>query len=503
MGRQFLFSGLRAVIEPFPPDLVQVRPLLSLASAVVMIEISQITGIEPLLHFAEEEIRSTAPSPVQNELLGAIYIVRVWVAVFLGDSPRIKEACRQVALWLPQDAKANSEALTNLGNAYYFEGKLNQLDNCWQQALELRFSTGERYIVVDLLETFGRICCHKGELQRAEELFKRALQLLAEEQSRYPRILGATQRDYSDLLRERNQLEEAHAMVTCSLQLNEQWGYISGRGLGYLHMGRILQAEGDLAGARAMLIKAQDLCRRHTVYPDLEALVQVFHARLCLNAGESRQSWQVLETCLRTPCCGNELHREWMLIAQSRILVQTGHPDEALALLAGRQESAKENGRGRNWLEICLLTALALKAQGEQEQAYQVLNDGLVYAQAQGFRRIFVDEGEGMRELLEEFRVLFPQVQSSDLIAELLAIFPALPASQNNHPIRTETLFEPLSGRELEILRLVIQGLSNSEIAARLVLSVGTVKTHIHTIYGKLEVRDRPQAIAKASKLGL
>ena len=282
-----------------------------------------------------------------------------------------------------------------------------------------------------------------------------------------------------------------------------QWGYVSGIGLGYLYMGRILRAEGDLAGAWAMLKKAQDLCRKYNVYPDLEDLVHVFHARLCLDAGQPEQAWQVLDTCLQADCCRNELRQEWMLIAQAHILVQTGLPVDALESLSGRLESAKENGRGHNWLEMCLLTALALKAGGEQHQAQLMLKEGLSYAQAQGFRRIFVDEGECMRELLEEFRVLFPRAQLSDYAAEILAIFPAKPASESSPAVKTVGLFEQLSARELEILHLVSQGASNSEIAAQLVLSVGTVKTHIHNIFGKLGVRDRPQAIAKAALLGL
>ena len=132
-----------------------------------------------------------------------------------------------------------------------------------------------------------------------------------------------------------------------------------------------------------------------------------------------------------------------------------------------------------------------------------MLKEGLVYAQIQGFRRIFVDEGEPMRELLEEFRGLFPQSQLSDFVAEILAIFPDLPVAESIPSTKVEGLFEPLSRREMEILRLLCQGFSNAEIAARLVLSVGTVKTHIHHIYGKLGVRDRPQAIAKAGLLGL
>jgi LuxR family maltose regulon positive regulatory protein len=503
LGRQFLFSGLQSLIEPFPLDLVQARPLLSLAKAVVMVEISQVKEIEPFLRIAKEGIQSTEPGSTQNELLGATYIVQSWVAVLMGDSSRTKEACEQVSRLLPQDVGAKAEAFTNLGNAYYFEGKLHLLDECWQQALELRLSTGDTFNAVDLMESYGRVCCHKGELQRAEELFKRALQILATQHDRYPRLSGATERDYSDLLRERSQMAEAHAMMTHCLPLNDQWGHISGRGLGYLHLARILQAEGDLVGARAMLAKALDLCRTYTVYPDLEDLVQVFHARLYLVAGQVEQARQVLDACLQADCCRNELRLEWMLIAQARVMLHMCRPAEALTLLSGRMESAKENGRGRNWLEMCLLTALALKAGGDLHQAQLVLKEGVLYAQAHGFRRIFVDEGERMHELLEAFRVVFPQGHLSDFAAEILAFFPVLHDPETGHSMKSEGLFEPLSGRELEILNLVSQGLSNSEIAARLVLSVGTVKTHIHTIYGKLGVRDRPQAIAKAVQLGL
>jgi LuxR family maltose regulon positive regulatory protein len=229
----------------------------------------------------------------------------------------------------------------------------------------------------------------------------------------------------------------------------------------------------------------------------------VFEFQLLLDAGRPEQAWQGIENCLQADCCRNELRLEWMLIAQAHVLVQSGRHAEALTLLSGRLESAKENGRGRNWLEMCLLIALALNASGEQRQAHLALYDGLIYAQPQGFRRIFVDAGDSMRELLEEFRMLFPQTEQSNFAGEILAIYPGKPGSEGNHSIKIAGLFEQLSARELEILHLVSQGASNSEIASRLVLSVGTVKSHIHHIFGKLGVRDRPQAIAKANMLGL
>jgi LuxR family transcriptional regulator, maltose regulon positive regulatory protein len=503
-GRSFLWeSGIRTLIEPFPGPLVQTRPLLSWAKAIGMLESSQLAGIEPLVRYAEKGIRSAQTFKGQDEILGWMYVVQSNIASLLGDSAWIIEASRQVALLIPDNAEANADALFHVGNVYYYEGDLNQTDACWQGALALSQANGYTLGMLFTLANLGRLCAHKGDLKRAEEYFERALVLSAEAQNIYLRWIGSVQRDTSDVLRERNYLAEAHTLMTASLALCEKWESISGTGLGYLHLGRILLAEGDFQGAATLLQKAEELCRAHTVYPDLETLVQVFHARLDLAMGQADQAWQVLEKCLKSPCCHHELHREWVLIAQARVLQHTRRPTEALALLAGRLESAKEKGRGRNWLEISLLTALALKAIGDPQQAGLVLKEGLVYAQNQGFRRIFVDEGEPMRELLEEFRVLFPQTQLSDFVGEILAIYPALSVAENIPSTKVKGLFEPLSGREMEILRLLSQGFSNAEIAARLVLSVGTVKTHIHNIYGKLGVRDRPQAIAKAGLLGL
>ena len=161
-------------------------------------------------------------------------------------------------------------------------------------------------------------------------------------------------------------------------------------------------------------------------------------------------------------------------------------------------------------LKVMVLQAVALHAHGEKEEAIQLLGEALALAEPGGFIRIFVDEGEPMRMAISDFRLSIekqPRGQDRKLLGyvdKLLAAFAqpaAMPQSKIENP--KSKMFEPLSQRELEVLRLVAQGLSNHEIGERLFLALDTVKGHNRSIYAKLQVQRRTEAIARARELGL
>jgi LuxR family maltose regulon positive regulatory protein len=171
-------------------------------------------------------------------------------------------------------------------------------------------------------------------------------------------------------------------------------------------------------------------------------------------------------------------------------------------------------------LKVMVLQAIALHAHGEKDRAVQVLGEALALAEPGGFIRLFVDEGEPMRLLILDFRVLIEKQglregqKSIGDVDKLLAAFAqptAVPQSEvsNPTPLRSgdysqkSTMVEPLSQRELEILKLIAQGLSNREISARLFLALDTVKGHNRRIFDKLQVQRRTEAIARARELGL
>ena len=186
-------------------------------------------------------------------------------------------------------------------------------------------------------------------------------------------------------------------------------------------------------------------------------------------------------------------HYPLLGLAPARLLLADGERSRATEELAGLRETASRAGWGAGEIEVRALQALAASAPTD---ALGYLADALEKAQPEGFVRTFLDKGKPMRLLLERLRS--EGGDRRDYILSLLAAFGGSGKAPASQP-----LVEPMSERELEILRLVADGLSNQEIARRLVISVGTAKSHLHHILGKLGSDSRMQAVAKARELSL
>ena len=178
---------------------------------------------------------------------------------------------------------------------------------------------------------------------------------------------------------------------------------------------------------------------------------------------------------------------------------------QALPMLKRMLHTAESEGRTGVVIEALTLQALALTARGDTAQAISALQQALVVAEPEGYVRLFVDEGAPMAVLLQH---IAKRGILLEYVGTLLAAFqqPAegpMPRLKANSLGAAYLLPEPLSERELEVLRLIASGLSNREIAQELFVTPGTAKRHVHNIYRKLEVRSRTQAIARARDLNL
>jgi LuxR family transcriptional regulator, maltose regulon positive regulatory protein len=306
----------------------------------------------------------------------------------------------------------------------------------------------------------------------------------------------------SELRLEHGDLEAAEWCLQQSEDLGEHAGVPEHRYRWNMAMARIVEAQGVPERALALLDEAQ---RRYVRSPDPEVRpVAAVKARVWVGQGRLAEAldW-ARERGLSVDDELSYLHEfehftlARMLIARYKRERVDSSLREAMALLGRLQEAAEEGGRMGSLLEALVLQALAHEAEGQISRALATLERALTLAEPEGYVRIFVDEGAAMRTLLRHAAahgIVGPYTQ------RLLSAFEeaALPISAPG-----SRLVEPLTRREVEILRLVAAGMRNQEIADHLFISLSTVKRHIANTYGKLGASHRTEAIVRAKELDL
>jgi LuxR family maltose regulon positive regulatory protein len=289
--------------------------------------------------------------------------------------------------------------------------------------------------------------------------------------------------------------------------LTDRWSEV-GSLEAYLALARVRQGRGDLDGAWEAARKAQELAVKFDITEIDDLTVALFQARLSIAGGdfeavrrwaEGRRLYQYIDTPLEEESLSSVEHRlrKYELLVLARLLIAEGRFEETLALLEPLLPIAERRNRPGMMIEIYLLQALALQAQGDRDRAIAALERALSLAEPEGYARIFLDEGEPVAQLI--YRAVERGI-APEFGGRLLAAFPAKEPAVRELPLE---MVESLSERELEVLRLIAEGLSNQEIAQSLVVSLRTVKWHASNIYGKLGVKNRTQAVAKARSLGI
>jgi len=258
-----------------------------------------------------------------------------------------------------------------------------------------------------------------------------------------------------------------------------------------------------MAGAEEIIQKMAYIARESDVPPWITNLIAAWQARIWLAQDKLNAASQWMqERGLDVDGEPNLQHeREYMVLA--RLRMAQGRLDEATRLLEWLLQAAEADGRLTQEIEILILQALVLEAGGDTAGATATLEQALVLAEPGGYIRIFLDEGPPMAHLLYE---AVKRNISPDYTSRLLAAFPVAQPEQAG-PSKTQApqseLVEPLSERELEVLQLIAEGLTNQEISSRLFLSLNTVKVHTRNIYSKLGAHSRTQAVARAGALGI
>lgn len=512
---------LRGWMEALPAEMVRGRPWLGLTYAWILLINSQLEAIAPRLEDVEQALAAQHELSLieTNHLLGQVAALRAQVALQAHDFPRAIDLCRQALERIPQDnAFGRSIVALSLGSAYRLSGDAEAASKAFSEASANGQAAGHILLTLYALTNLAELSDLQGQLHQVARIHRQALRLATEGHGQPVPIAGMAHVGLGKLLREWNDLDAAMRHLLEGEELGRRGG-LEGVVLdSAITQALVFQAQGNAENALERLDSAEEIAQRLQASTIVERIA-AFRARLDLARGRlgSAVQW-VQQSGLRVDDEMN-IEREIehltlarVLIAQGREQPTSSHLQQALALLSRLRKSAETAGRLGRVIEIQALQALALHAQGDTAGAMTALERAVSLAEPEGYVRTFVDEDLPMRELLRRLLELQRKSRTSagrgyslEYVRNLLVAFeqPIHRLKQTPPARAVQPLLDPLSERELEVLRLIAAGRKNQEIADELVVVVGTVKAHINSIYRKLDVTSRVQAVSRAKALHL
>lgn len=475
-------------LSALPDAVVRPRPWLRLFLSRTLYIMGQPESAGQALQALEEWLQDHSSAPDAGQILTMALLDRASYAAVLGSVRQAKELIRKVLAGVPEDHPiARLRAPAILGMAHLRAGELSEAQRAFSQASEFALAIGSNYAAVPLLCNLAEVQAAQARLRAAMHTCEQATQLAVVD-GVPASIAGFAELQIGRLLYERDDLEAAERHLLGGMELLSAGGIGESFGSGHAILAQIRQARGDGEGAAAAAERAVQSARRANI-PHHLGLALAYQARVWLAQG--RLDLAVLWAREYRHSGQAEYLRDVEDLTLARVLLAEGRAAEALALLDALLPAAREAGRTRAVIDMQAVRAVALPG---IHDALDALQQALAPAEPEGYARLFLDLGEPMRALLRQAaaRGIAP-----GYVSRLLTAFGPSPQAG------AQPLLEPLSERELSVLRLLAKGLSNPEIGARLFISLPTVKSHTRNIYGKLGVHSREEAVARAEALGI
>ena len=491
-------------LASLPDDVVRSRSWLCIFRAWAALFTGQVDAVEPYLRDAEFTLSAHGQTPAQPSgqgtadlarVQGHIATIRAYALGIGGDVSAITESAQQALERLPEeDAVTRSFALTVLGSGYRLSGNLTAASQALSQAIAAGQKAGDRYLVALTSCNLAAQRMQQGQLRQAAATFQDVLAFAGKpgaHGSSRPPIAGIASTGLATIHREWNDLEAAARLAEEGVELSQQWGQAEFLFHGYTELAQVLQLRGDGNRALEAAWEAQQIARG--LSPWFANMAAALEAKLRLRQGDTTLALRWTRESELGSDDEPSFQHEALYRTLARLLIAQDRPSKALRLLIRLLSMTETAGALGSAIDVLVLSALALQAEGASDRALPPLERALTLAEPEGYVRTFVDEGEPMAMLLRQAAA---QGTVPAYVGRLLAAFGT--EADDSSP-----LLEPLSNRELTVLRLITAGLSNREIADELYLSLNTIKTHTKSIYSKLNAHSRTQAVNRARDLGL
>ena len=509
MERNFLTAAWLGWVKKLPDAAICSRPRLCLQLGSAFSDAGELETSETHLQNAERALAGVADSYESKSLAGNIALIRASNAQNQGDlAESVKYAELSLLLAPEDDFYLHAQAVITLELTHWTTGNLEasiQAMRTWTEDMQ---RLGNQVFVIASAFAVADMQVAMGRLREAIRAYQQALQLADEHGAEAQQITAHHHLGLALIYHELGDSESSAAYLQTAADLGQRTTLVD-----WTHRWNLAQALlKESAGEWDASLDLLDEARRGyviTAVPNLQP-IEARKTRIHLKQGrlDKAQAWVRERGLSVTDEVTYLCEYEYLTLARVRLGegVFTGVNDLLERLLA-LAETQKRMG---SVIEILLTQALVYQAQGDHPQALAALERALTLAKPEGYLRTFVDEGEAMRLLISDFRRKIDG-HSHPLLAyadKLLAAFGSpsnSPITSAEPPFGTPLSLPPdsLTPRELEILRLVAQGLSNTEISQRLYLALSTVKGHNQRIFDKLQVQNRTEAVVRARELGL
>ncbi len=473
-------------LEALPDTLIHSRPRLLTIQAWALMSTGQLAAAEECVHAA---LRLTPDT--EAETRSEIEAAHTIISIMRGEIDHAVELAQAALPQIPaRNVFVRGMVLLNLGLAHDTRGETAAAEQTYTQASALSETADQGFIHLMAQIQLADIKVLQGQLHTAAAMYQTILQPV---NGALLPVVNLAYASFGRLLYEWNDLDGAARNLESCLHMGRTWASADMVLMGLIHLAHVRFAQDDLTATRDLFDEIEPALQRHIVAPSTLNVVRAYQARLWLRQAQlaAARRW-ANEYEARRDHSALPFLRPIEEATWVRVLIAQGQAARTLAVLEPLIQSADSAGQFDHLIEALTLQAWALAAQGQTVEAEASLTRALTLAEPSNYVRTFLDSGAPVQTLLHS---IAPRVRYA---RTLLAADRAVEAAPDQ-----SALIEPLSDRELVVLRLIADGLSNAEIAAQLVIATSTIKTHINNVYGKLNVRSRTQAVARARELHL
>jgi LuxR family maltose regulon positive regulatory protein len=498
-------SRLLQWFKKLPDEKIDVNPNLGIFYARELYKSGYIDEAESRLQAAEQMLDSDSPSDLSKAgLRGRIAVIRAFISTRAEDPSRTIDFSIQALKLLPSgDLNWRSVAATMLGFGYGY-GNLVESQQAFSEAMEISKAAGNVYYHLFAGSCLGSIMVKRGRLKEAKDLSRQLLDIAMENGIEQTGIAGSLYGNLGTILCEWGDFDKGIRLLNNGIELSELGRDPVILAICQLGILRAFMYRMDLAGALKIMENINERAANFALPPWVKSAISAVNVFFLLGGGNLKAALQWARECgLRIDDKLDDL-REVEYVALAHIFIAQNKLDEADQLLQRLIKNATAGDRVYMLIEMRLWRVLIFALKGERAAALAELKLALALAEPGGFIMMLVSKGKPVADLLEE--ILAVKKREHDAAKEGFCLSYAKKirsAFKTVTPPKIEGLMDPISERELEVLRLIAAGLSNREIADKLFISLNTVKTHTKNINSKLDVNSRTRAVARAKELRL